>query len=112
MSFTTWIDGRVAVASVAIANALWDRFDKRFGEVEANIGSMFQTVSNDVKQTADTISGDVQNVANNLSGDITGVAGAVSKSTEDTINGVNRVIQGLLQPIIDILNRLPHFPGL
>lgn len=108
MTITDWVDARVKVAATAVADAVMAHFDEKLGDLEANVGAMFTTVSKDVEGVANTISGDIKSVADGLSGDINGVAGALTKSTEDTIDGVGKAIAGIPQQIID---RLPHIPG-
>jgi phage-related protein len=97
MTITTWVDDRIKVMSTAIVDALWDRFDKRLGDLEANVGAMFTTVSKDVQDTANTISGDVRSVSDNIAGDINGITGAITKSTEDTIAGVGQAITNAIE---------------
>lgn len=85
MSFTTWIDGRIKVAVDEAANVLDAKLDAKFGDMEANVGAMFNTVSGDVGK----------------------VSAAVEKSTVDTITAVGQAIAGLPQQFLSMLPKLP-----
>lgn len=97
MTITDWVDARVKVAATAVAEAVMAHFDQKLGDLEANVGAMFTTVSKDVQETANTISGDVRSVSDNIAGDINGITGAITKSTEDTIAGVGQAITSAIE---------------